>query len=107
MVEFTLNDTLHTLVCTLDGRFGADVNEIFSAKLDDKIEISRKSIDDPGKLKICFDMKNVTFIASAFIRICLATSRQIDAENFSIINASPMIKKTFKIANLDRMLHVT
>jgi len=107
MVEFIFNNLTKTLVCELNGRFGAEVNELFSARLTEKIEVYTNSVEVPGKLMVFFDLKNVTFIASAFIRTCLAISRQVDAENFRIINASPVIKKTFKIAGLDEMLHVT
>lgn len=107
MVEFNFKDDDNKLVCLLKGHFGADVNAPFAARLTEKIENCRTAIPDPGKLNVCFDMKHVDFIASAFIRTCLSTSRQVDPGNFRIINASPMIKKTFKIAGLDEMLHVS
>ena len=57
-------------------------------------------------LKITFDMKDVTYIVSSFIRSCIVISSKVDEGNFNIINASPVMKKTFKIAGLDELLKV-
>jgi len=106
MVEFIFNKPDNSLVCAFKGRIGTDVNEAVSARLTEKIGDCRNSMTEPLELKVCFDLKNVTFIASSFIRICIATSRQVTAGNFNIINAIPVIKKTFKIAGLDEILNV-
>lgn len=58
-------------------------------------------------LKIVFDMMSVDYIASAFIRLCLQTAKSIDAKNFCVQNTNPFIKKTFKMAGLDRALNVS
>lgn len=57
-------------------------------------------------LKVIFDLEKVEYIASAFLRICLAIAKNLTPGNFSIINTSPEVKKTFKIAGLDQVLHV-
>jgi hypothetical protein len=107
MVEFIISDKENKIVCLLNGRFGANENEPFLARLTGKLEVYRDSLPEHTRFKVCFDMKNVTFIASAFIRICLTISREVDAENFTIINAAPLIKKTFMIAGLDKALNVS
>jgi hypothetical protein len=107
MEEFIYKDLDNTLLCVLDGRYGADENDPFARMLIEKIDKSRYEITSSGDLNVCFDLKSVTFIASAFIRTCLATSRHIAPGKFSIINSSPMIKKTFVIAGLDKALNVS
>ncbi|MGA2822001.1 MAG: STAS domain-containing protein [Bacteroidales bacterium] len=57
--------------------------------------------------KINFDMKDVNFISSSFIRICLITFKQCQKENFAIINCDPFLKNFFKIARLDDLLDVS
>lgn len=106
MVEFTFKNEESTLLCRLKGRFGADINEPFAKKLAEKIEQCSNDLE-PGTLNVHFDMNHVDFIASAFIRTCITTSRTVKPDNFRIINASPMIKKTFVIAGLDKALHVS
>jgi len=107
MVDFNYIEKENMLVCTLKGRFRAELNEPFSAMLTSKIKLYSSNLPVNAKLNVCFDMKQVSFIASAFIRTCLSTSRQLDPSNFKIIHSSPMIKKTFKIAGLEEMLHVS
>ena len=107
MEDFKFDDAAQMIVCKLHGRYGADESEHFSARLDEKIMVHKPAAEGTGTMKICFDLQNVGFIASAFIRICLATSRRIDPVNFSIINASPMVKKTFMISGLDKALNVS
>jgi anti-anti-sigma factor len=106
MVEFNFDKKANTLVCALNGRMGTDINEEFTARLTGKIGECRNSLEDPEQLKVCLDLKNVNFIASSFIRTCVTVSRQVSAGNFSIINATPIIKKTFKIAGLGDLLNV-
>lgn len=107
MVEFIFKNPESKLVCALTGRMGTDVNELFSARLNKRIMECKNSLTDPAELKVCFDLKNVAFIASSFIRTCITTSRQVTDGNFNIINATPVIKKTFKIAGLDELLKVS
>ena len=54
-----------------------------------------------------FDIKDVEYIASSFIRICVSTAKQLANKNFSIVNTIPMIKKVFKIAGLEKLLNVS
>jgi anti-anti-sigma factor len=60
----------------------------------------------PG-VNVVFDLAEVNYIASSFIRICLDMAKRTGASNFSIINCDPFIKKTFKIAGLDEILKVS
>jgi len=107
MVHFEFNPATNTLTCFLKGKFGADVNDSFAAQLSVKMEESSMALPDPGALKICFDLANTVFISSSFIRICMITSRKVSPGHFSIVNAIPVIKKTFMIAGLDELLHVS
>jgi hypothetical protein len=107
MAEFIFNELDNNLLCSLDSRYGADQSDPFARMLSEKIKDCRDINPGPGEINVCFDMKSVNFIASAFIRTCLTTSRNIAPGKFSIINSSPMIKKTFVIAGLDKALNVS
>lgn len=107
MVNFEFNTENQTLLCHLKGKFGADVNDSFALQLDQRMEECRKVLPVAGALKVQFDLKNTTFISSSFIRICMITSRNVSQDHFSIVNAIPVIKKTFKIAGLDVVLNVS
>ena len=56
--------------------------------------------------KIIFDLKDVDFISSAFIRICMMVLAKVKAGNLVVQNASPFIKKTIKISGLENQLAV-
>ena len=62
------------------------------------------SADKP--LKIAFDLKDVDFISSAFIRICIMTATAVRSGNLVLQNACPFIKKTIKISGLENQLTV-
>ncbi len=95
---FTFSGHLDTNTCTW-------INEAISKEL-----INRKGSDDPevkADFKITFDLLEVSYISSYFIRICILSAKQSKPGNFRIINCDPMIKKTFKIAGLDESLNVS
>jgi anti-anti-sigma factor len=51
--------------------------------------------------EIVFDLEQVTFVSSAFIRLCNVSAQKVEPGKFSIINCDPLIKKTFKISGLE------
>jgi anti-anti-sigma factor len=99
-------------------------NEIgfsFTGKLDTVTsqqagEIIREKIADiigqeppeamPG-VHVVFDLQEVNYIASSFIRICVDMVKHAGTSGFSIVNCDPLIKKTFKIAGLDEILKIS
>ena len=89
---------------SFDGRMdGLTVKEI-EPKLQQELTSASK---DNKNLKVIFDLTKVEYIASAFIRICVATAKNLTEGNFSITNTDPLIKKTFKIAGLETVLNVS
>ena len=38
----------------------------------------------PGRLAVLFDVEKVTFVSSAFLRICMAVAQRIGAARFSV-----------------------
>jgi len=86
----------------------------FSGKLDTKycLEHGDKvhhvfEKHEKKKPKVIFDFKEVIFVSSSFIRVCMVIVKNTGTENFKITNTNPMIKKTFKIARLEELLGVS
>ena len=69
----------------------------------DKMAESLYARIDASGLAIVFDLQGVEFMASAFFRICLVVGKKAGSDKFSIIHLSPMCKRMFKIAGLDRI----
>lgn len=55
---------------------------------------------------VTFDMSNVEYISSAFLRICIMTAKKITKGSFQIVSVAPAVKKVFKMAKLDDILNV-
>jgi len=58
------------------------------------------------ELKIIFDLGKVDFVSSAFMRVCLKYAKKVTQGNLQLINTDLKIKKTFKIAGLDKVLKI-
>lgn len=58
------------------------------------------NIRETGK-PVVFDLDHVDFVASSFLRICILAAKTVGLGRVSLHNASPSIKRVFKIAGLD------
>jgi anti-anti-sigma factor len=109
MIDFTYDPRAKHLICKFSGRLDTLNCISLSEELQNKLQDLNQGQPDQDQLeeRIHFDMKDVTYISSSFIRICLNTFHQSKKGNFSIINSNPFLKKTFKIAGLDALLSVS
>ncbi|MFP4472108.1 MAG: STAS domain-containing protein [Bacteroidales bacterium] len=101
MVIYSYEEKLHSLTCSFEGKLDTLSSEKLQREVTKTVEKHRKP------LRVVFDFADVSFITSAFVRVCVTTARMTGAENFSIVNTNPLIKKTLKIAGLDQQLNVT
>lgn len=81
-------------ICYLSGRLDTMV------ALDLEPEVDK--ITDLKK-KLEFDFRDVDYISSTFLRICLKKYKEL-GEHFWIKHPKPDIKKVFKIAGLERLV---
>ena len=100
MIDFTNSE--NNLNCLFKGRMGADNVEMIAKQIQEKIDEFKSD-----NLIVNFNLQDVSYIASSFIRICVVTAKQLPDGNFTISNTNPMIKKVFKIAGLDKILNVS
>lgn len=106
MIDFNCDISENTLNFHFKGRLDTENSRNISNKIEE--HIGDYSVSDNEKpLKIVFDIKDVDYVASAFIRICIKAAREVDQGNFALINSTPMIKKIFKIAGLADVLNVS
>jgi anti-anti-sigma factor len=96
-------------------KFNWNQNELtfnFNERMDSKNSLEAEKIMDgaihkKSPQKIIFDLKNVVYVASAFLRICITMVKKMGKDNFLIINAQPQIKKIFKISGLEDFFSIT
>lgn len=97
MSEFSLKeDVLH---CAFEGALDMEETKHLSEEIVVQMEKHKPS-------SVVFDLQKVSYISSAFLRLCLQTYQEIDSENFSIVNLSPHVKKVFKIAGFDKEIKI-
>lgn len=106
MLKTTYLNDENRLTCTFSGHISGAVCDELTAKLEVRLSQIKETGIEPDQLRVTFDLGEVSYIASSYIRICMATAKKIKPGNFSIINSNPFIKKTFKIAGLDEILNV-
>lgn len=87
------------LTCIFDERIDTEAGRRIEEELNEQIKSNIQSV--------VFDMAAVQYIASAFLRICLKTAKDVGKESFSIKNVQPTVKKIFKIAQLDSLIQIT
>lgn len=103
MVTFDYNAGDKILTATFKGR----LDTLAVQKISEMVQLNIKPAEgEPGD-KIVFDMKDVEYISSSFIRICVSVAREAGEGNFSIVHCQPFIKKIFKISGLDDKLNVS
>ncbi len=57
--------------------------------------------------QILFDLGQVDYVSSGFMRLCVQTAKQMQQGSFRIINTKPLVMKVFKVAGLDELLNVS
>lgn len=107
-MNFDFNPEERVLTCIFTGRLDTILCTQISAELDNRYISLIENEDKNGLLdfSLVFDLKDVNFISSSFIRLCMAGKKRTGDGKFCILNSDPFIKKTFKIAGLDEILSV-
>jgi len=112
MMECDFDRTERELLCTFAGRMDNASSSGLEAELNERLLASLAQVQgdgssDGGSIRVVFDLDGVGYIASLFIRLCIATAKRPELGSFAISNTNALVKKTFKIAGLDDMLNVS
>jgi anti-anti-sigma factor len=81
-------------------RFPNNLDTAACAELEPELRVSLTGSSEP----VVFDLANVEYVSSAFLRLCIFACRQCATQGFHIVNVNPNVKRVFKIAGLDGML---
>lgn len=83
------------LVCVLDGHFDTLQSQKLEAALKERLA---------APVPVAFDMQAVTYVCSAFLRVCLFAARAAGAGRFTMLGVTPPIKRVFMMAGMDGLL---
>jgi len=97
-MELTYEELADKLVFLFSGRLDTEGCIEYQNKIEQKVKGTEHAV--------VFDFQNVTYISSAFLRVCIKTVKEKGPNQFSIINVVPNIKKVFKIAGFDHLMHI-
>ncbi|MBM4159154.1 MAG: STAS domain-containing protein [Ignavibacteria bacterium] len=91
-----------------DGRMDTLTSQEAKVKIDNHFLELFKDFKDRQNIDhdVIFDLRDVSFVSSMFLRLCVEYSQKIQDGKFSIINTDPFVKKTFKISGLDEKLNL-
>ena len=83
----------------------------FAGRMDTKntldLELSvYEEVDKHPKDKCVFNLADVDYIASAFLRLCITVAQKVDGRGFTVVSAQSQIKKIFKMAGVERLFKV-
>jgi len=103
MVTFDYNSTEKIITAVFAGRMDYLAVVELTPILESEPILKNRGAED----RIIFDIAEVDYIASSFIRTCIMYAKQAGTGRFSIINCQPFVKKTFKISGLDEVLNIS
>ena len=89
MNKYIKNDD--QLTCFLGGKFDTQN----SALLENEINQNMKE----DITSVIFDLREVGYVSSAFLRIVMKIVKKLGRENFILSNVQPSVMKVFKMAN--------
>jgi len=86
------------LTCVLSGK----IDTLNCSVLENEITENMKE----NITSVVFDMQDVDYISSTFLRIVIKMVKSLSVENFVILNVQPSVLKVFKIANLTEIIKI-
>lgn len=96
MVTYTLEG--EKLICSFSG----SMHTVNCSKIEKELCEKVEKTEGP----VVFDLQEVKYIASTFLRICTRVYKKAGPEKFSIINVSSDLMNVFQISGLDRFIDV-
>lgn len=87
--------------------FGENLNTTLCAEMETPLKdaLNQSLKENPGR-RIVFDLKDVHFVSSAFLRLCLFIFKVYGNSELRVEHASGDIKKVFAVAGLSHVFEV-
>jgi len=86
------------LTCILSGK----IDTLNCSVLENEISENMKD----NITSVVFNLQEVDYISSTFLRIVIKMVKLLSKENFVISNVQPSVMKVFKIANLTEIIKI-
>lgn len=93
-----------TLCCFFSGRLDGSVCSEIEPGLLCRVDNFKQN--RPG-IALVFDLAEVDYISSAFLRLCLIHCKSVGKNYFSVVNTSEEIHKVFHISGFSEIMNVS
>lgn len=84
---------------------------IFTGRMDtvtsQTIDIELKALLKPEIKEIIFNLSEVEYLSSSFLRLCISSLRHTGKENFRVTNVTPTALMVFQIAGMTELLQIS
>jgi anti-anti-sigma factor len=87
------------LECHFSGRLDTLISQTLDIEMKEKL--------NPDVTEVVFDLSEVDYLSSSFLRICITTLRHVGKDHFKITNVTPTVLKVFQIANFTELLDIS
>ena len=103
MLDLKYDPRTATLHCLFRGRLDASVSPEAQSEVE-KI-LSTLSRDQQNVSQVEFNLSEVTYASSAFLRVCLAMAKRSEQFSFAVTNCSPEISQLLHVTGLDELVN--
>lgn len=83
------------LICKFSGKLDTVVSQVIENDVITHIQVAR--------LPTIFDLKDVSYVSSSFLRVSISSARVTPNMKIKIINAIPDIKEIYRTAGLSKI----
>ena len=93
-------DTIHCV-------FSGDMNTEVCAEIEEPLNTRiGRFLGERDSGQVIFDLDQVRYVSSAFLRLCLVGGKLAGGRNFSIQNVSSDVGKVFRVAGFTEMMNI-
>ena len=97
----------NTLYCSFSGRLDGSICSEIEHDLLQHVSDFKKDHENKEDTRLNFDLSEVIYISSAFLRLCLICFKIFGKDCFSVTNTSGEIHNVFRISGFTDIIHVT
>ena len=102
-MELNFIQQQNKLNCRFSGRLTTEISSAFAEILTKRIEELKRENVSTEPFKIVFDMEDVIYLSSSFLRVCMIAAKKVEKNQFSIINTNQFVKDLLLTAGMENI----
>ncbi len=102
-MELNFIQQQNKLNCRFSGRLTTEISSAFAEILTKRIEELKRGNVSTEPFKIVFDMEDVIYLSSSFLRVCMIAAKKVEKNLFSIIKTNQFVKDLLLTAGMENI----